>query len=38
METLDRLVRAAGNESALPIARVVWNDVNAIKMALDTGA
>jgi len=38
METLDRLVRAAGREGALPIARVVWNDMNAIKMALDTGA
>jgi len=38
IETVDRLVRAVGTDGALPIVRVVWNDINAIKKALDTGA
>jgi 2-keto-3-deoxy-L-rhamnonate aldolase RhmA len=37
-ETVDGLVRAVGGAGALPIVRVVWNDINAIKQALDTGA
>jgi len=37
-ETVDGLVRAVGGAGALPLVRVVWNDINAIKQALDTGA
>jgi len=37
-ETADALVQAIGNDGAHPIIRVVWNDMNAIKQALDTGA
>ncbi|MCW4035992.1 MAG: aldolase/citrate lyase family protein [Candidatus Bathyarchaeota archaeon] len=37
-ETVDGLVRAVGRDGALPLVRVVWNDINAIKRALDTGA
>lgn len=37
-ETVDRFVRAVGGDGALPLVRVVWNDINAIKRALDTGA
>jgi len=37
-ETVDKLVRAVGSSCALPLVRVVWNDINAIKQALDTGA
>jgi 4-hydroxy-2-oxoheptanedioate aldolase len=37
-ETVDGLVRASVGCKALPLVRVVWNDLNAIKLALDTGA
>ena len=37
-ETVDRLVRGVMGAGALPLVRVVWNDMNAIKRALDTGA
>lgn len=37
-ETADALVQSIGGDGALPIIRVVWNDVNAVKRALDTGA
>lgn len=37
-ETVDGLVRAVGGLGAIPLVRVVWNDINAIKQALDTGA
>jgi 2-keto-3-deoxy-L-rhamnonate aldolase RhmA len=37
-ETVDGLVRASAGCKALPLVRVVWNDLNAIKLALDTGA
>ena len=36
-ETVDRLVRGVMGAGALPLVRVVWNDMNAIKRALDTG-
>jgi 2-keto-3-deoxy-L-rhamnonate aldolase RhmA len=35
---VDRLVRGVGSAGALPLVRVVWNDINAVKQALDTGA
>ena len=38
IETTDRLVRATGAKGSLPFIRPVWNDMNAIKQALDTGA
>jgi 2-keto-3-deoxy-L-rhamnonate aldolase RhmA len=38
IETVDARIRALKDAAALPIIRVVWNDVNAIKRALDTGA
>jgi 2-keto-3-deoxy-L-rhamnonate aldolase RhmA len=38
IETVDDRIRALKGATALPIIRVVWNDVNAIKRALDTGA
>lgn len=37
-ETVDGLVRSSVGCRALPLIRVVWNDMNAIKLALDTGA
>ena len=37
-ETVDRLVRSVCGAGAIPLVRVVWNDINAIKQALDTGA
>lgn len=37
-ETVDRLVHSVSGLGALPLVRVVWNDINAIKQALDTGA
>ncbi|MFQ6053878.1 MAG: HpcH/HpaI aldolase/citrate lyase family protein, partial [Candidatus Bathyarchaeia archaeon] len=37
-ETVDGLVRAVCGVGAVPLVRVVWNDINAIKQALDTGA
>jgi len=37
-ETVDELVRGVSGAGALPLVRVVWNDINAIKQALDTGA
>ena len=37
-ETVDRLVQGVMGAGALPLVRVVWNDMNAIKRALDTGA
>jgi 2-keto-3-deoxy-L-rhamnonate aldolase RhmA len=37
-ETVDSLVRAVCGVGAIPLVRVVWNDINAIKQALDTGA
>ena len=36
-ETVDGLVRAVIGAGAIPLVRVVWNDINAIKQALDTG-
>ena len=36
-ETVDRLVRGVGGAGAFPLVRVVWNDINAVKQALDTG-
>lgn len=38
IETVDGLVRAISGAEAIPLIRVVWNDINAIKRALDTGA
>jgi 2-keto-3-deoxy-L-rhamnonate aldolase RhmA len=38
IETVDGLVRGVMGAGALPLIRVVWNDMNAIKKALDTGA
>jgi len=38
IETASRLVRATGTKGALPFIRPVWNDMNAIKQALDAGA
>lgn len=38
IETVDGLIHGMGDAEALPFVRVVWNDVNAIKRALDTGA
>jgi 2-keto-3-deoxy-L-rhamnonate aldolase RhmA len=38
IETASRLVKATGTKGALPFIRPVWNDMNAIKQALDTGA
>jgi 4-hydroxy-2-oxoheptanedioate aldolase len=37
-ETVDSLVRGVCGKEAVPLVRVVWNDINAIKQALDTGA
>lgn len=37
-ETVNSLVRAVCGVGAIPLVRVVWNDINAIKQALDTGA
>ncbi len=37
-ETVDRLIRNMDGSGAVPLVRVVWNDINAIKQALDTGA
>ena len=37
IETMDGLVRGVMGAGALPLIRVVWNDINAIKKALDTG-
>lgn len=37
-ETVDGLVQAVNGTGAVPLVRVVWNDINAIKRALDTGA
>jgi 4-hydroxy-2-oxoheptanedioate aldolase len=37
-ETVDLLVREVCGSGAIPLVRVVWNDMNAIKRALDTGA
>lgn len=37
-ETVDGLVRAVSGAGSIPLVRVVWNDINAIKQALDTGA
>jgi len=38
IETVDRIIRYIRGCHAVPLIRVVWNDVNAIKRALDTGA
>jgi 4-hydroxy-2-oxoheptanedioate aldolase len=38
LETIDSLVNSVMGLGALPLVRVVWNDINAIKQALDTGA
>ncbi len=38
IETASKLVRATGTKGALPFIRPVWNDMNAIKQALDAGA
>lgn len=37
-ETVDGLVQAVNGTGAVPLVRVVWNEINAIKQALDTGA
>ena len=37
-ETVDVLVQSTAGRGAAPLVRVVWNDINAIKQALDTGA
>lgn len=37
-ETVDHLIGGIGGAGALPLVRVVWNDINAVKQALDTGA
>ncbi|MGD2200064.1 MAG: aldolase/citrate lyase family protein [Candidatus Bathyarchaeota archaeon] len=37
IETIDGLVRGVIGAGASPLIRVVWNDINAIKKALDTG-
>ncbi len=38
IETVDKLIQYMRGSKATPIIRVVWNDLNAIKRALDTGA
>ena len=38
IETVNKLIYHIRDTKATPIIRVVWNDVNAIKRALDTGA
>jgi len=38
IETVDSVIQQTGGLTASPIIRVVWNDMNAIKKALDTGA
>lgn len=35
---MNSLVRSVCGVGAIPLVRVVWNDLNAIKQALDTGA
>jgi len=38
IETVDKVIHYLRGCPAVPLIRVVWNDVNAIKRALDTGA
>jgi len=38
LETVDSMIQAMNGTNAIPLIRVVWNDINAIKRALDTGA
>lgn len=38
IETVDRLIQGMKGAKAIPLVRVVWNDMNAIKRGLDTGA
>lgn len=38
METVNDMIQRTSGSVASPVIRVVWNDVNAIKRALDTGA
>jgi 2-keto-3-deoxy-L-rhamnonate aldolase RhmA len=38
IETVNEMIQQTSGSIASPIIRVVWNDVNAIKKALDTGA
>lgn len=38
IETVNDMIQSTSNSVASPIIRVVWNDMNAIKKALDTGA
>lgn len=38
IETVNNMIQITRGSKALPFIRVVWNDLNAIKKALDTGA
>jgi len=38
IETVNEMIQRTSGSIASPIIRVVWNDMNAIKKALDTGA
>ena len=38
IETVNDMIQATSDSVASPIIRIVWNDMNAIKRALDTGA
>jgi len=38
LETTDKMIQVLKDAQAIPFIRVVWNDINAIKKALDTGA
>lgn len=37
IETVNEMIQQTSGSVASPIIRVVWNDMNAIKRALDTG-
>ena len=37
IESVDRMIKFIRGAPAIPLVRVVWNDLNAIKRALDTG-
>lgn len=38
VETVDDMIHRTSGSPASPIIRVVWNEINAVKKALDTGA
>lgn len=38
IETVNNMIQETNDSVASPVVRVVWNDVNAIKKVLDTGA